>query len=246
MGKPASLQVRFAVRAPDGRRSSVWFLWKHKQQKRSDLFLATHNLAGTLKISFHEYGYTHEAFTDEFFERHQDKPGMPATRTRTKWPRQDNTVLGVACLYRLFFPHSELRDWPLEPGLFENDIVWVAAAENARVTEVVFLLVRPNEPEVYLEGYAPTTPWPLVHWFLPSNENLLVLPHGKDLTPQILAEAQRVANDVPTGTPVPAPTASSRMVLSLVPVDNVGGTLDVAWPCTIIPPEPVPQAPAPS
>ena len=55
--------------------------------------------------------------------RRRHRPGTAAPGSS-----QRNTDTGVAHLYRLFFPHSELRAAPLAPNLSEDDVIWIAAS----------------------------------------------------------------------------------------------------------------------
>lgn len=92
-------ELRFAVVAADGRRSSVWRVWT----QADEAYLATRSMAGQVKISLHASGYCQHGLT----QRVRDL--MPlGEQAFDRWyqPQGQPGVLEPA--YQIYFPGSEL------------------------------------------------------------------------------------------------------------------------------------------
>jgi len=228
------MALRFAVGTYDGSRSAVWRAWRHGNASKSDIFLASRSLAGTLKISFHESGEIRDAFTSQYYgqlvTRGQGAPG----RVRVAWRRASYEATGSARIYQVCFPHSELRSWPLEGGLSAGDVTWIPATPDYETTCVEFLVTKPGLDTIEMKNLKPATKGPIAHWYLPSGENFLVVPRYANLEPALATNIRVAVAKITMGIGPPvAPEPSLRMNLVVNPSDGLGATIETAWPCTV-------------
>ena len=225
------MTTHFAVGSPDSSRSAVWTLWRHTNPLKSDVFLAARQLAAVFKISFHERGETRHAFTFEFQHRHGTLSGG---RARHIWRRPDYDEAGIIRLYQVCIPFSELRAWPLDDAESAKSICWIPRSPAGNAVFVEMLLTRPGLTGLEIRGFAPATAGPLVHWFLPSGENFLVLPRiGRLDEPALLAIRAAVSQIEQSSSRLPLPTPSTRLNLILDAPHGFGVTIESAWPSTI-------------
>jgi hypothetical protein len=226
--------LRFAVGAHDGPRTAVWRAWRHGNAAKSDVFLAARSLAGVLKISFHESGEIRDAFTSQYQGQLVSSGAAGGGRLRIAWQRSSFLDTGAVRMYQVVFPHTELREWPLEVGLTPDDVRWIPASTDFDTTCVEFVVTKLGLDEIELKGLRPATDGPIAHWFLPSGENFLVLPRYADLEPglttSIRAAAGRIALEA--GAKIHQEPAI-RMNLVMNPAQGVGTTIETAWPCTV-------------
>ena len=137
------MEARFALGSPMGPRSAVWKVWRHTNRRKADVFLAARSLASAVKISFHESGEVRDAFTSEFQVQRRTQDPTAAQRERLVWTRASYAESGIARLYQVCIPHSELRNWPLDDDLTPDDVSWIPIAEPWNATFVEFILTRP-------------------------------------------------------------------------------------------------------
>jgi hypothetical protein len=225
--------VRFAVGGPGQPRSSAWRLWRHTNPLKSDVFLAPRTLAGTLKISFHESGEIRDAFTKEFQLQH----GAANTqgRARLVWQRGAySEEVGAIQLYRLVFPHSELRDQPIAERIDEDAVIWIPASHRGNATFVELILTHPGIHALELGNFIPSMDGPLAQWHLPTGENFIAVARVGQLEPEALRQIQDAIQRVPADVDkIPTDGAALRLNLVIDPVGDIGTTIETAWPATI-------------
>src|SRR3954454_17247529 len=94
--------IRFGVRAPDGRQSSVRRLWTHN----GDVYIAARSIAGELKASLHKSGVWRWALT----EAHQRSVGSliapEADRAVRSWRRPPEVGPGLTRALEIVVPSS--------------------------------------------------------------------------------------------------------------------------------------------
>lgn len=98
--------LRFAVGAPEGRRSSTWRFWGNK---KGDFYFSTRSLGGVLKTSLHRDGRCHTGFTSEYAARSDSVAPQGRSRHQDRW-LLPNAPFCVAA--RILIPESELREYP--------------------------------------------------------------------------------------------------------------------------------------
>ena len=221
---------RFAVGGPNDQRSAVWRLWRHGNRSKADVFLAPRSLAGALKVSFHQSGEIRDAFTSEYGLQHAGRRGLK--RARTIWQRADFSAGGFARLYQVVIPHSELRVWPLEPGLSEDEVHWIPAADGWDATFVELAVTAPGRESLELRSFVPATTGPLAQWYLPTGENFLALPRYGNLDQTARKHIVEAAARLPATSELVA-EPSIRLHLTMEPVNGLGVTVETAWPCTV-------------
>lgn len=60
--------LRFGIHDGAGHRAATWKLWTGKSANRSDVYLAFRELNDALKVSLHESGQWHIAYSQRTFE----------------------------------------------------------------------------------------------------------------------------------------------------------------------------------
>jgi len=225
--------VRFAVGGPGEPRSSVWRLWRHTNVAKSDVFLAPRTLAGSVKISFHQSGEIRDAFTKQFQLQHAGAGAQG--RARVKWQRKTfSTETGAIQLYRVVFPHSELRLRPIEERMDEDSVVWIPPSAKANATFVELIVTRPGLTALEIHNFVPALDGPLAHWMLPNGENFIAIARVSQLEAETIAQIQGEIDKIPTEVASPfTPGVGLRLKLALDPLDGVGTTIETAWPSTL-------------
>lgn len=226
-------RIRFAVGSADGPRSSVWVIWRHTNKTKADVFLATRALAGTLKISFHESGETRDAFTSEYAARTPALQSEASGRIRQQWRREQLGATGISRLYQVCFPHSELRKWPIGSELTATDITWVPQTPQD-ATFIELLVTRPGLEALQIRNFDAVRAEPLVHWFLPSGENLLVLARAGPLDSKARLHIREAVARVPARQDrATADDVVKRLTLTTEPQAGLATTVEVAFPCAV-------------
>ncbi len=132
--------LRFGVGTPESRRSSVWRIWS----KHSDVYLAPRNLAKTIKISFHKSGSWAFSFIDQVIQRLiQQNFWNRDSRHIDIWERTDNIASGITLAYRIVFPESELRVFPLDLS-DQKTVNWITPPQSEQMVEVTIFFSRPG------------------------------------------------------------------------------------------------------
>ena len=229
-----AIQTRFAIGSPTGLRSAVWRAWPHTNRAKADVFLAPRSLVKILKLSFHESGEIRDAFTSRFALQTHDPLTPGGGRARLVWKRTDYTSTGVARLYQVCFPHSELRQWPLDPDLNPADVSWIPLREDRDATFVELVLTRPGIEELELLNFEAATTGPVAHWYLPTRENFLILPRTGPLDDAAVQHIRDAVARIPVTDALSSRlTPATRLNLTMEPLLGVGTIVEVAFPCTI-------------
>src|SRR6266511_3564883 len=93
--------LRFGIREDPDRRSATWKLWTDAAQGKSDVYLASRSLGGSLKASLHQSGSWHYAHSVRTFED-RVKGVVPTLPTRfvETWQRPHEIGPGVTLALR--------------------------------------------------------------------------------------------------------------------------------------------------
>lgn len=143
-------QIRFAVGAANTDHSSIWMLWAQDAESgrasHSDVYLATRNLAGTVKVSLHESGRWQWSLTSEFAQTASGEDVVSQSRGRhfSIWDRPPEFAAAHTLAFRVFFPRSELR--PLRHQAMTKPVTWIPAPEHGHYIDVAILLGPHTDP----------------------------------------------------------------------------------------------------
>lgn len=132
---------RFAVCAPDGRRSAVWRVWTGDKKRVTDeVYAAPRMRASEIKFSLHSSGYRQFGYTDKA----RAKLRAGDRHAVARWSRTDGLEVGGwdICLV-LMFADSELRHIP---GGLTDDVYRVPAAEEGVGTGIAVLTAPLGTP----------------------------------------------------------------------------------------------------
>jgi hypothetical protein len=214
---------RFAVGTCDGPRSAVWRVWRHQ----SDVYIGVRVRAGDFKISLHESGECHEAFSSEFLAGHREAFGLSdrLLYPGAKWQRKCRTALESA-VYAILIPHFCMRHEPQGDEKVEG-VTWYPDPGPGRMS-VLCLTCHGTLPESDSKEGGDGA----VSWALPSGETWH-LRFSSIATPKALLEeyersSQAVNERQPEIIGVPSfPAGLARALLFLTRDDGLHCAVDI-------------------
>jgi hypothetical protein len=133
-------RVRFAVFAPDGRRSMAWTVGTTRRTR--DVYITARSLGGTWKMSLHQSGRWNSGLTAE--RAVAMAPPIP-DRHWDQWQQPAEFAPGIRRSVELVFADVELRRWPA--GLTDDKPVTVIPAPGDGYAACVdFIFLAPGPP----------------------------------------------------------------------------------------------------
>jgi len=132
-------RVRFAVLAPDGRRSMAWTVGTTRRTR--DVYVTARPLGSTWKMSLHQSGRWNSGLTAE--RAVAMAPPIP-DRHWDRWQRPAEFAPGIRRSVEFVFPDVELRRWPA--GLTDDKPVTLIPAPGdgyAACVDLIFLAPGP-------------------------------------------------------------------------------------------------------
>jgi hypothetical protein len=102
-------------------------------------------LGGSLKVSLHQSGNWHIAYSPQTFEE-KVEGAIPkfADRFIEKWPRPPEIAPGITLAFRIVTPWSAVTHPIQESDL--TGIIWLPNAPEPKATEIDVFLVKPTTP----------------------------------------------------------------------------------------------------
>lgn len=134
--------IRFGITDGQGHRAASWKLWT--PSRASDVYLACRELGGTLKVSLHETGNWHVAYSQTTFDA--DVYGIvPSQKDRfmDTWTRPKPIAPGVTIAFRIVTPYSAVTTPLYKPG---KNITWIPNCPSPCAIEIDIILVSPTTP----------------------------------------------------------------------------------------------------
>jgi hypothetical protein len=134
--------IRFAVIDGD-RRGAVWRLWSDAGS--SDVYLAVRHLGGTFKISLHQSGRWHVAYSERAYE--QLVEGAIASQTDRfvdRWRRPEPLPNGCTIAVQILSPPATVTSTVLEQ--LGGDVIRLPNVPDGKVTQFTVALVPPGLP----------------------------------------------------------------------------------------------------
>ncbi len=140
----AQRALRFGIRDDTGRRAATWKLWTEPSGGRSDIYLASRSLGGSLKASLHQSGKWHYAYSPATFER-RVRNALPRQDTRfiETWQRPPEIGPGTTLAFRILTPASAVVTTPVS-GSHRTGMIWLPNAPPNSATEIDIFIVRPG------------------------------------------------------------------------------------------------------
>ena len=142
MSQKNDLNVRLAVGNINDANSAILRVWSPKG--KSDIYVGVREIAGKIKISFHETGECFAGLTYQFFSKQEGnvKSGIGSSRHQSKWIRQTQVGSKVVTPFQFTIPMSELRVWRQNqnPAISEKEIIWIepSASDRSIIVSCVF------------------------------------------------------------------------------------------------------------
>lgn len=135
--------IRFGICDKNGNRAATWKLWTETSSGKSDVYLVCRKLGGAIKVSLHESGFWHLAYTEKTYEK-QVKGTINKLKDRyiEKWQRPPEIAPGVTLSFRIVTPYSATTI-PFGERNHKN-VVWIPNAPEAQATEIIILFTQPT------------------------------------------------------------------------------------------------------
>lgn len=165
--------------------SAVWRFWLHG----SDVYVASRNIAHTIKTSLHKTGKFRHAFvTDAASEKFQS---ASADRAFSKWDRPAPQARGGTLLFQLLFPESELHPARhAEPMV--SDVMWLPRPPAGHVTYVSVLELVPAASGLTPQFSDVVSSSALVSWPTPSGSTVWIMASVAPITAEQEREIVRL------------------------------------------------------
>lgn len=135
--------IRFAV--TDGvKRAATWKCWTLTDKEKGDVYLACRELRDELKVSLHESGYWHIAYSQKFFEENlipfsdSDKSDK---RFIMEWLRPPEIAEGMTLAFRIITPNSAVST-AFDTPLSEN-IISIPVPPDNHAVEIAVIITAP-------------------------------------------------------------------------------------------------------
>lgn len=186
----ASKRIRFAVEGDDGRYSTSWAMWEH----RDTIYIASRSLGSKIKVSLHPHGGYRLAFTKEFHPVVRDRSQAFAARDFAVWPRPEldgNIALPVAVLC---FPGDYLRSGP-PPSAPKTPYLVFQVPQAGWAAHLGFFLSK--APAGELEAFLLTFGQPIFRWEFEDGSSISVASWIKEFDPGVLPNGKVQASIVP-------------------------------------------------
>jgi len=135
--------IRFAISDGQSKRAAPWKIWTNSGQGKSDVYLLCRPLGQSMKVSFHESGSWHFAYTQVAFERkiRASLPGK-ADRYLDKWDRPEEIAPGITWACRIVTPWSGPTTEISKSD--PEDTIWIPCASEFRATEIDVIFAQAN------------------------------------------------------------------------------------------------------
>jgi len=137
----AQKALRFGIHDGAGRRAATWKLWTEAAGGKSDVYLTSRSLGGTLKASLHESGEWHIAYSQRAFEE-KVKGAISKFKERfiEKWPRPPEFAPGITMAFRIVTPWSAITN-AIE-GSKVKGVIWLPNAPESKATEIDIFITK--------------------------------------------------------------------------------------------------------
>jgi hypothetical protein len=133
MTKKAKVDLRLAIGAPDGPRSSIWRAYSNK----NEVYVSHGGLGGVQKFSFHSSGICRHAYT----EQEGPAPGFE-DRASLKWRRSPAKTDSLVYVLVARFPTDVLSTALVKEA---KAVTWIPPAPSGQTTFLEFVFTRLDE-----------------------------------------------------------------------------------------------------
>ena len=131
----------FAVGVPAGPRGTTWRVWPHKG--KSDVYIGARAFAGDLKVSLHESGRCHYAFSGDRYDETAERLGRAKPdRFVSTWEPVELSP-GCSIAFRILVPGRELSDVPYRDPK-RGQVHWIPKPARDESAEISFFLTAPG------------------------------------------------------------------------------------------------------
>ncbi|MCB9421009.1 MAG: hypothetical protein H6667_14500 [Ardenticatenaceae bacterium] len=135
--------IRFGIRDDNDNRAATWKLWTESGRGKSELYLACRSLGGSIKVSFHQSGNWHYAYSKKTYQEQ-----VMGTLTKLddrfieKWEKPPEIAEGITLAFRIVTPYSAITS-SAKTGNYKK-VIWLPNAPKPYATEVDIFLTKPD------------------------------------------------------------------------------------------------------
>ena len=136
-------EIRFCIHDGKGNRAATWKCWSPSSSGKNDVYIATRELGGAIKISFHQSGQCHLAYIQKYWEEQvPNEFKNEKGRYIYKWEVPEHNEAGCKLLFRVVTPYSS-TSVPFKYSEYKK-MNWVDNCPDGLATEVYFILALPG------------------------------------------------------------------------------------------------------
>jgi hypothetical protein len=141
--------IRFGITDGSGKRAATWKCWTPVGAGKSDVYLTCRSIGYALKVSMHETGEWHIAYSEKFFAENPDAlADRPQGRFIDKWARPNEIAPGLTLALRIITPHSAVS---IPIASLKRTITWIPNSPPGQALEICTFFTSP---------YALVSSWP--------------------------------------------------------------------------------------
>lgn len=142
MSKRSKQSIRFGITDGSGKRASTWKCWTPVGVGRSDVYLTCRSIGFALKVSLHQTGEWHIAYSEEFFAENPDAlADRPQGRFIDKWTRPSGIAPGVTLALRIITPYSAVS---IPIASLNRTIAWITVPPPSQAVEIDIFITSPH------------------------------------------------------------------------------------------------------
>jgi hypothetical protein len=142
MSKRSKKSIRFGITDGSGKRAATWNCLTNIGAGKSDVYLICRQLRDDLKVSLHQTGEWHIAYSKKFVaENPEFFANNPLGRYIGKWRRPSEIASGVTLAIRIITPHSAVNT-PIVS--LNRTITWIPVSPPGQAVEICIFITSPN------------------------------------------------------------------------------------------------------
>jgi len=142
MSKQGEWSIRFGITDGSGKRAATWKCWTPIGVGKSDVYLTCRSIGYALKVSLHQTGEWHIAYSEKFFAENQDAlADRPQGRFIDKWTRPSEIAPGVTLALRIITPHSAVS---IPIASLKRTITWIPIPPPSQAVEICTFFTSPH------------------------------------------------------------------------------------------------------
>jgi hypothetical protein len=142
VSKRGERSIRFGITDGSGKRAATWKCWTPIGVGKFDVYLTCRTIGYAIKVSMHQTGEWHIAYSKEFFDENPEAlGGRPQGRFIGNWLCPSEVAAGLKPAIRIITPHSAVNT-PIASTT--KEISWIPAPPPDQAIEIDIFITLPN------------------------------------------------------------------------------------------------------